>query len=802
MSFSDVERLDAERDQPRALQLHRALARLQSCVSFMNTGAHPDDETSAMLAALGFRDGLDISYACANRGEGGQNDIGTEAQATLGTLRTAEMEKAAAVLDLRLYWLSDSPDDTVFDFGFSKSGEETLSRWQHERTLHRFVTIVRRERPDILCPTFLDIPGQHGHHRAMTAMAHLVMDRAADPAFECDGLPPWSVSKLYLPAWGGGGTAYDDELPPPPATLTIRADGHDDWTGWTWENIGQQSRRYHLTQGMGRWVRSGSERNWPLHLARSRIDGPDDNILSGLPRNLATLAERVPGSSSAAAALFAAHEAIDRTLEAFPDFPAVARHASKALVLVQSAMDQCPADARDQLIHRLQRKQSQLSCVIRLALGIRVQAHFPASNTLTGSFWQPGERRPFELEVDTALARTMGSCTVQASIRTATPWTVVDDSLVLSPTASASNPYPDTWLPGQPAAPCIELDITFNNVSSTSYLPLDEPPIVLPGTRAVLSPEKLLINTRLPQASLDITVRTPVPESATLELILPEGWQQAGIEDGWRVTPAPSLPEALYEVPLTLDGQTAMQVQTIDYPHADARAISTPCSVSIRAMNIELPDVRVGYAGGGNDDVAHWLQAMGLPVTDISDRDLETASSLTRWLSGIDTLVVGLFAYRSRAQLSVLAPTINDWVKDGGHLLTLYHRPWDNWDPQHIPPRMLEIGQPSLRYRVTDENAEVQHLLPEHPLLGSPNRITDADWQGWHKERGLYFAKAWDDAYSPLLAMADPNEEPQLGALLCAEHGRGRHTHTSLILHHQMNRLVPGAFRLMANLVS
>ena len=122
MSLTDSDRILEEARLPRVLALHFVLARLRSTVSFMSTGAHPDDEISAMLAALGFRDGLDLSYACANRGEGGQNDIGTEATEDLGTLRTAEMERAAEVLDLRLYWLSESPDDTLFDFGFSKSG--------------------------------------------------------------------------------------------------------------------------------------------------------------------------------------------------------------------------------------------------------------------------------------------------------------------------------------------------------------------------------------------------------------------------------------------------------------------------------------------------------------------------------------------------------------------------------------------------------------------------------------------------------------------------------------------------------
>jgi hypothetical protein len=103
---------------------------------------------------------------------------------------------------------------------------------------------------------------------------------------------------------------------------------------------------------------------------------------------------------------------------------------------------------------------------------------------------------------------------------------------------------------------------------------------------------------------------------------------------------------------------------------------------------------------------------------------------------------------------------------------------------------------------VTDEKAQITHLVPEHPLLNAPNTITDADWHGWQKERGLYFASNWDAAYTPLLSMADPDEQPQKGALLSGAFGKGRHTHTSLILHYQLEKLVPGAYRLMANLLN
>jgi hypothetical protein len=119
-----------------------------------------------------------------------------------------------------------------------------------------------------------------------------------------------------------------------------------------------------------------------------------------------------------------------------------------------------------------------------------------------------------------------------------------------------------------------------------------------------------------------------------------------------------------------------------------------------------------------------------------------------------------------------------------------------------VPPHRLRIGQPSLRWRVSDPAAPVAHLAPDHPLLNRPNRIGAEDWDGWVRERGLYFAAEWAPAYEKLLAMADPGEAMLEGALLSARVGEGRHTHVALALHHQLEALVPGAYCLFANLLA
>ncbi|MBX2839152.1 MAG: PIG-L family deacetylase [Gammaproteobacteria bacterium] len=790
----DLNRIDHHRNHARAVDLHFALRRLHSTVSFMNSGAHPDDETSAMLAALGFRDGLDISYACANRGEGGQNNIGTESGSSLGTLRTAEMERAAFTLDLRLYWLSTHAADTITDFGFSKSGIETLDRWQHERTLRRFVTIIRRERPDILCPTFLDVPGQHGHHRAMTQMAHEVMGVAADPAYQCEHngvtLEPWTVAKLYLPAWSGGGSAYDDELPPPPATVTVPADGIDEITGWSWEIIGQQSRRCHLTQGMGRWIAAGDERNWPLHLAQSVFTATETCITDHLPVDLSQLADfaRAPSIRNE---LNNAQSAINNAIDAYPQLDQVLLAATSALRSIQNAQQLCPESAAEQVQHRLLRKRTQLSRVIRLTSGIQVEAVADSSQL------RPGSQTSVRLEIREP--STSASAKIRHTVKLTgnNDWLISDNQLALSESAQPTESYPEDYFPDEARTPGIKLELSVNGVDSASTIDMVNTPISLPHRVVNLASTSVVINQQSSLQEFTVAIEKQFPSDAQISLKAPEGWTVNTNTQNVSVGLPAQLAAGYYELDVLLDGQPADTEKIIEHAHVPDRVMTTTAKIRVLVLDVSLPKKRVAYVGGGNDRVAELISDIGLEVTQLDDTGLAGGRDLKQF----DTLVIGLFAMRTRTALAENIQHIHQWVENGGHLLTLYHRPWDDWKPDTIPPRYLEIGQPSLRFRVTNENAAVTHLQPDHTLLNHPNKISADDWQGWHKERGLYFAKQWHDDYQPLLSMSDPDEEPLIGGLLSAEVGKGRHTHTSLILHHQMAKLVPGSFRLMANLL-
>ena len=785
MPTLDQVRIAEDRARPRVMELWWALRPLTSVIRFMNSGAHPDDETSAMLAALRFRDGFSLSFACSTRGEGGQNDIGAETSEDLGALRTAEMEAACGVLGMRMYWLSETPDDTIVDFGFSKSGTETLSKWTRGRTLSRFVEIVRTERPDIICPTFLDVPGQHGHHRAMTEAAHLVMAAAADLGFPSN-LPTWQPKKLYLPAWSGAGKSYDDDLPPPPATLAVCGTGGDPVSGWSWDRIGQQSRTFHRTQGMGRWIPAGEVGQWPLHLVESHVAGPDKELASGLPVSVADLAN-LGGAEAIADDLRLANAAIEAAVAAFPDFASVAGTGMRALGHIRATRDACPPAVLDEVLHRLDEKELQLCNAIRIALGVEARGRL-------GDPWlHPGESSDVSLEIHHGAAQSAdvavdppAGCSVEAG------------AFWIGQEVVSTNSYRPEFDPAVPQSPALVVQIEAHETRLACRLPLENPPVILPAYSSSLEPESAILNRAGTHRTIEIALSDLHPAVAEPELNIPDGWNARRTERGFFVKAPDTVAEGLYTVPLHLDGKAAVSVRRISYPHIAATARSRPAEVRIRVLSAELPNVRVGYVGGGNDRVAHWLGALGANVSALSDAELASDSEL----GAFDAVVIGIFAMRFRPGLREAMPRLHRWTEAGGTLVTLYHRPWDNWDPDFAPPRRIEIGQPSLRWRVTDAAAQVNCLAPSHPILTYPNLIGSDDWIAWHKERGLYFAKSWADDYCPLLEMADPDEMPLRGALLAANIGRGRHVHTALILHHQMEQLVPGAFRLMANLIA
>ena len=234
----------------------------------------------------------------------------------------------------------------------------------------------------------------------------------------------------------------------------------------------------------------------------------------------------------------------------------------------------------------------------------------------------------------------------------------------------------------------------------------------------------------------------------------------------------------------------SLREDAIDYPHIPLQLVLRPAQVRLVPLAIAVPAGRVGYVMGSGDSVAADLRNVGFTIDELDDEALR-AGDLSRYAA----IVIGVRAFNVRAAVRAARPRLLAYAERGGTLIAQYHT-LDGTGP--IGPYPLTLGHE----RITDETAAPTALDPRHPILQRPNRIGPADWEGWVQERGLYFGQTWDPRYKPLLRFSDPGEGPLDGALLVAAHGKGRFIYTGLAFFRQLPAGVPGAYRLLANLIA
>jgi hypothetical protein len=334
-----------------------------------------------------------------------------------------------------------------------------------------------------------------------------------------------------------------------------------------------------------------------------------------------------------------------------------------------------------------------------------------------------------------------------------------------------------------------------------------------------VSPDSnLLIVSR---ASLPISKRIAVRvetnargvRSGTIELELPPGWSSEPRERPFSLTRPGEANAVFFDVGIPGDaGSDAYTVravatsggerfdremQTIRYPHIQTHRFYTPAEVVVQVLDLEVAKARVGYIMGSGDRVPEAVRRMGLELTLIDENDLATGD-----LERFDVIVVGIRASRVRPDFVANNSRLLDFAREGGTLIVQYQG--RGYVAQNLTPYPAGMSRPKFysNHRVTDETAKVTILRPEHPAFNLPNRIKDADWDGWVQERSLYHLTDLDPRYVPLLEAADPGEEPHRGGLVYAEVGKGIYVYTGYSFFRQLPAGVPGAYRLFANLIS
>lgn len=231
----------------------------------------------------------------------------------------------------------------------------------------------------------------------------------------------------------------------------------------------------------------------------------------------------------------------------------------------------------------------------------------------------------------------------------------------------------------------------------------------------------------------------------------------------------------------------------IDYPHIEPHHLYRNATSLVRAIDVRVADTRVGYVPGVPDGIPAALDQLGVPWETLDETTLADGD-----LSRFDTIITATRAYEVRPDLVANNPRLLDWARAGGTLIVQYNK-YPALDGS-FAPWPVTIARP--HGRVTDENAPITVLEPDHPIFNTPNRLGPSDWEGWVQERGLYFWETWEGPLRPLLAMNDPGEAPLEGSLLVAPLGDGTYVYSALALFRQLPDGVPGAWRLLANLVS
>ena len=332
-----------------------------------------------------------------------------------------------------------------------------------------------------------------------------------------------------------------------------------------------------------------------------------------------------------------------------------------------------------------------------------------------------------------------------------------------------------------------------------------EPLVVTPAIGVRIEPEARILPLDGSALPVKVTIHTQGAAEGTVDLKLPTGWRSEPAEARFHRDNAGDAEPLLFSVTPQTAGAGAYSLQAV--AHSSGRTYDTgwqsvgyaglrpfnlyrPALLQTRKVDVKLaPGLRVGYVMGTGDLVPHAIEGLGAAPQLLSAPEL-SSGDLSRW----NVIVIGIRAYSARPELAAAQPRLEEFVRQGGTLIVQYQ--------SGSFPAPLSVAMGRMPERVVDEQAQVKLLDPSNPLFTSPNKITDADFEGWVEERGHGFLDTWDPGYTPLTETADVGQDPQRGGLLVTHVGKGTYIYVAFALYRQLPELVPGAYRLLANLLS
>ena len=805
----------------------RELRGFREMGSVLYIAAHPDDENTQLITYLARGRNYRTAYLSLTRGDGGQNVLGPEFDEELGVIRTQELLVARRLDGGRQFFTR------AIDFGFSKDSRETLNLWDRQQVLSDIVRVIRAFQPDVMITRFSpQLGNNHGHHTASAVLAIEAFKLAGDTnAFpdQLKELPAWQPMRLLQNGggFGPGGDATNDR------SLRLETGGSDPVTGESFGEIAGRSRSMHKTQGFGNVSgggRGGRQESFRL------LGGQEatNDILDGVDTTWA----RVPGGEEIGRMADQLIAGFDTNNPAASVPVLLELRARLTALAAPKSEDTSAGSGGPPGSVLLEEKRRQLDRILQACLGLSVETTVAPAEAVPGEILELRHTASVQAAVPVrwAAVRFPGVADgLKKTIELTPNQPVIRESTEILPSATPlSQPYwlrlerttgmfrvEDRTLIGRPEnPPAFPIEQVFEVGGQTLVIP-DEPvpgpadatkattrrrfEVVAPISLRFVSEVGLFAPGTTRPVEVEVTaVRTN--STGTLHLQAPTGWRATPESRPFRlsavgektrlafnVTAPPTPARARIRAKALLNGaEFVSQRIEIHYPHIPPQLLQPPALLEAVSLDLAIRGHQVGYLPGAGDRTAEALEQMGYKVTLLTGADLTPER-----LRELNSVVIGVRAFNVRTDLAPQLPALFAFVEQGGTLIEQYNRPND-LKTSKLAPFDLRLSND----RVTDETAAMTFLVPEHPALTTPNKITSADFEGWVQERGIYFPNQWDEHFTPLLACNDPGESPLKGGLLVAQYGRGYFVYTGLAWFRQLPAGVPGAYRLFANLVS
>lgn len=815
-----------------ALGLVRFLHRLNTSATVMMIGAHPDDEDTALLAYLARGENARTAYLSLTRGDGGQNIIGPELGEALGVIRTEELLQARKLDGAEQFFTR------AYDFGFSKTLDEAKQKWDERTVLCDAVRAIRTFRPLVVVSVWTGTPVDgHGQHQFSGYIAPIAVKAAADIGQCAEAGPPWQVKKFYTRHRTQGD-----------ARLRVNTGNYDMLLGRSYSEIAMEARSQHRSQEQGVLELKGEAfSNYDL----TGSEAKENDIFETLDTSVAGISKNTSETSPQFIELAAkVHQAAARALSEFdvrdPSkiIPALTEGYAAAYDAEWSTRSPGPKAFMLQ-------KQTEFLGALRLAAGIQIDVISDRETVVPGESFTVGARVFYPAGIDVKVenvtlnlpsgwsaAAVEPTPQPQNQFRREVPNFGSTFNVRVSTDAPPTEPYwlerprkgdlfswdngPYLTLPLQGPQAAAEIKMKVNGrevkfVQPVEYRYADDvrgeirrPLEVVPKLAVALDQDLLIVaagqSENHKQISVSVGNNSAGTTSGSVRLKLPQGWtsmparsefsltrkgESASVQFDVRIpVGSPAGAYSVAAVAMADGAEYSRSMRTVAYPHIQTHRIYGLAAAKAELIDLKTVPLKIGYLAGSGDRVPQAIAQMGLNVEMIDERTLASGD-----LSRFDVLVVGIRAYQVRGDLVAHNKRLLDFASSGGTLIVQYQLP--GYAQQNLAPFPAQQGP-----RVSDELAKVTILDPTHPIFTVPNKITPADFEGWVQERNLYNFSTMDARYTGLLESHDTGEAENKGGLVVADLGRGKFIFCSYSLFRQLPAGVPGAYRLLANMLA